>query len=178
MNTFIRAILFSFLLIVNCYSQEHKMKLKIESPAFKDGGLIPSKYTCDGENISPPLRWTNAPIETKTFALITDDPDAPVGDWVHWVIYNIPSGTQELKECASSKKLLPKEAIEGMTDFRKTGYGGPCPPSGTHRYFFKLYALDIVLHLPEAATKKQLLDAMQGHILFQVVLIGKYGRQK
>jgi len=173
-----RITVISFLLFVNCYSQGHKMELKIESPAFKEGELIPSKYTCDGENLSPPLYWKNAPKETKSFALINDDPDAPNGDWVHWVIYNIPALTHELKEGASSKKLLPKESIEGITSSRKTGYGGPCPPSGIHRYFFKLYALNTVLNLLAGANKNQMLDAMKGHIISQTTLIGKYSRQK
>jgi Raf kinase inhibitor-like YbhB/YbcL family protein len=168
----------AFILFVNCYSQKQKMELIIESPVFKEGEIIPSKYTCDGENISPPLSWKNAPAETKSFALLIDDPDAPAGDWVHWIIYNIPAAIHELKEGASSKKLLPKEAIEGITDFRKTGYGGPCPPSGIHRYFFKLYALSTALQLPAGVTKKQLLEAMKGHIISEAALIGKYKRQK
>jgi len=178
MNTFLQITLITFILSGNCNSQGHKMEFNIESSAFKEGEKIPSKYTCDGKNISPHLFWKNTPKETISFALINDDPDAPVGDWVHWIIYNIPATTHELKEGASSKKLLPKESIEGMTDFRKTGYGGPCPPSGIHRYFFKLYALNTVLHLPAGVTKKKLLDAMQGHIISQATLIGKYSRQK
>jgi hypothetical protein len=154
------------------------MEFKIESSAFREGEIIPSKYTCNGENISPPLRWINAPKGTKSFAIINDDPDAPAGDWVHWVIYNIPAGIHELKEGASSKKLLPKETIEGITDFRKTGYDGPCPPSGIHRYYFKLYALDAVLHLQAGVTKMQLLNAMQGHIISKTTIIGRYQRQK
>jgi len=153
------------------------MDFKIFSSAFKEGELIPSKYTCDGINISPPLNWNNPPKGTKTFALINDDPDAPIGDWVHWIVHNIPADVLELKEEASSKKTLPKGAVEGLNDFRKYNYGGPCPPSGTHRYFFKLYALDSSLLLKEGVTKKQLLEAMKGHILAEATLIGKYKRK-
>lgn len=159
-------------------TNEVKMDFKISSPSFNNGELIPVKYTCDGANISPPLSWTAPPERTKSFALIADDPDAPIGDWVHWILFNIPSDTRELKEESSSKHNLPKATIEGMNDFRKNNYGGPCPPSGTHRYFFKLYALDIMLPLKESTTKKQLLDAMKGHILAEATLIGKYKRQR
>jgi Raf kinase inhibitor-like YbhB/YbcL family protein len=176
--TFKEIAVTAFIFFINCYLPEHVVVLKIESPLFKEGELIPSKYTCDGENISPPLIWKDAPEGTKSFALICDDPDAPVGDWVHWVIYNIPAEDHELKEGASSKKLLPKGSVEGITDFRKTGYGGPCPPSGIHRYFFKLYSLNTILHLPAGTTKNKLLEAMQGHIISQAALIGKYSRKK
>ncbi len=158
--------------------KEKKMDFKIFSTAFKEGEMIPDKYTCDGINISPPLNWSNPPAGTKTFTLINDDPDAPIGDWVHWIVFNIPTDVRELKEEASSKHLLPKGSLEGMNDFRKNNYGGPCPPLGTHRYFFKLFALDIVLPLKESAVKKQLLDSMKGHILAEATLIGKYKRQK
>ena len=157
---------------------EVKMDFRISSHSFNNGELIPAKYTCDGANISPPLAWTTPPANTKSFAIISNDPDAPIGDWVHWILFNIPSDTRELKEESSSKHYLPKGTIEGMNDFRKNNYGGPCPPSGTHRYFFKLYALDILLPLKESTTKKQLLDAMKGHILAEATLIGKYKRQK
>lgn len=154
------------------------MKFQITSSAFKDGEMIPSKYTCDGENISPPLNWNGIPDGTKSLALINDDPDAPVGDWVHWIVFNIPPETIELKEAASNKKLLPAGSVEGLNDWNKIGYGGPCPPSGVHRYFFKLYALDNLLSLKEGATKRQLLDAMKGHILAEAQLIGKYQRKR
>lgn len=153
------------------------MDFKIFSSAFKPGELIPSKYTCDGLNISPPLNWTEPPLETKSFVLLNDDPDAPIGDWVHWIIVNIPPDIRALKEEASSKKLLPKNSIEGLNDFMENNYGGPCPPSGTHRYFFKLYALDKELPLKANTTKKQLLETMKGHILAQATLIGKYKRK-
>ncbi len=163
------------LLVIN---GETKMELKLTSSAFKDGEMIPPKYTCDGENISPPLNWSGIPEGTKSLALINDDPDAPVGDWVHWIVFNIPPNTKELKESASNKKLLPKGAIEGLNDWNRIGYGGPCPPSGIHRYFFKLYALDCELSLKQGATKKQLLEAIKGHVLSQAELIGKYQRKK
>jgi Raf kinase inhibitor-like YbhB/YbcL family protein len=153
------------------------VEFKIFSTAFNEGELIPAKYTCEGLNISPPLKWISSPGETKSLAIICNDPDAPVGDWVHWVVYNIPASETEIKEGASSQKHLPKGALEGINDFRKIGYGGPCPPSGTHRYFFKLYALDIVLHAKEGLSKKQLLELMKGHILAEVTLMGKYKRK-
>ncbi len=172
----IKFILFFVLILFTC--EESNMKFQITSSAFKDGEMIPSKYTCDGENISPPLSWSEIPNGTKSLALINDDPDAPVGDWVHWIVFNIPHDVQELKEAASNKKLLPKGTIEGLNDWNRVGYGGPCPPSGVHRYFFKLYALDNVLSLKEGATKRQLLDAMKGHILGTAQLIGKYQRKR
>lgn len=154
------------------------MEFKIFSEAFKDGDMIPSKFTCDGVNISPPLNWVHPPKDTKSFALINDDPDAPIGDWVHWIVYNIPSATRELKEDASGQKHLPHNAIEGLNDFRRTSYGGPCPPSGTHRYFFKLYALDTLLNLKAGVAKKELLEAMKGHILALTEMVGKYHRKR
>lgn len=157
---------------------DDKMEFQLFSEAFKDGDFIPAKYTCDGINISPPLNWVHPPKDTKSFALINDDPDAPAGDWVHWVVYNIPSAARELKENASKLKHLPHNSIEGINDFRQTGYGGPCPPSGIHRYFFKLYALDTLLNLKQRVAKKELLDAMEGHILALTELVGKYQRQR
>jgi hypothetical protein len=160
------------------HMNEVEMDFKIYSPAFKDGEFIPAKYTCDGANISPPLVWTNPPENTKSFALICNDPDAPIGDWVHWILINIPPDARELKEESSSKHSLPKFTVEGFNDFRKNNYGGPCPPSGTHRYFFKLYALDTLLQLKGSTTKKQLLDAMKEDILAEATLMGKYKRQR
>jgi Raf kinase inhibitor-like YbhB/YbcL family protein len=154
-----------------------KMDIKITSPAFDEGGLIPPKYTCDGADISPPLQWDAVPEGTKSIALISDDPDAPVGTWVHWVLYNLPPDAKELTENIPTDENLPSGAKQGITDFRRTGYGGPCPPSGTHRYFFKIYALDTVLELQPRAAKSVLLNAMEGHILAQGQLIGKYKRQ-
>ncbi|NIA16910.1 MAG: YbhB/YbcL family Raf kinase inhibitor-like protein [Planctomycetes bacterium] len=153
------------------------MTLTVTSPAFTEGSMIPSKYTCDGRNISPLLKWDNVPSGTKTFALISDDPDAPVGVWVHWVMWNIPADTKELAENLPTEKNLPDGSKQGITDFQRHGYGGPCPPSGTHRYYFKVYALDTELDLPNTATKKDLLKAIQGHILAQGQLMGKYKKQ-
>ncbi len=154
------------------------MEITIESPAFANEGLIPSKYTCDGENISPPLKWGNFPKETKSFAIINDDPDAPMGTWVHWVIYNIPANVNSLSENIPKAEKLPNGALQGKNSWGKIGYGGPCPPSGTHRYFFKIYALDTILNLPAGATKEQVLKSMQGHILAQGSFYGKYSRKK
>lgn len=153
------------------------MPFKIESSAFMEGGMIPKKYTCDGPNVSPPLRWSSAPDGTKSFVLICDDPDAPMGTWVHWVIFNLAPDVIELQENISSVKTLKNRAIQGTNDFGNIGYGGPCPPSGTHRYYFKLYALNTVFDLSHGAMKKQLLIAMKGHILAETQLIGRYKRQ-
>ncbi|MBA7701763.1 hypothetical protein ES703_110509 [subsurface metagenome] len=154
-----------------------KMEIKITSPAFEEGGLIPPKYTCDGADISPPLQWDAVPQDTNSIALISDDPDAPMGTWVHWVIFGLPADTKELPENIPPDATLPNGAKQGITDFGKIGYGGPCPPSGTHRYFFKIYALDTKIDLAAGANKRELLKAMEGHILGQGQLIGKYKRQ-
>jgi Raf kinase inhibitor-like YbhB/YbcL family protein len=153
------------------------MAMILNSPVFKQNGHIPSKYTCEGEDISPPLAWENVPNSTKSLVLIVDDPDAPDPKapkivWVHWVVYNIPPGTESLQENAG-KTGLPPGVLLGLNDFKKTGYGGPCPPIGRHRYFHKLYALDITLDLRDA-TKSQIERAMQGHILANAELIGTY----
>ena len=152
------------------------MELKIMSSAFYEGDMIPQKYTCDGADISPPLAWDAMPINTKSLALISDDPDAPMGTWVHWVIYNIPPTIKELPENIPSHKIIENGAQQGTNDFQKIGYGGPCPPRGTHRYYFKLYALDKVLDTEPGLTKAQLLKAMEGHVLAQGQLMGKYKR--
>ncbi len=153
------------------------MEMKITSSAFAEGGMIPSKYTCDGQDISPPLGWDAVPDGTKSIALISDDPDAPVGTWVHWVLFNLPADTRKLEENIPADKTLPNGARQGTTDFGRVGYGGPCPPSGTHRYFFKIYALDTKLDLAAGAKKGELLKAMEGHVLGQGQLIGKYKRK-
>lgn len=139
---------------------------------FEHEKNIPSKYTCDGENSAPELTISGVPVGTKSFALIVDDPDAPMGTWIHWVLFNIPLNTIKINE-----KSLPASVRQGITDFGKTGWGGPCPPSGTHRYFFKLYALDTMLELQNGSTKAQLERAMQGHILEKAELIGLYKRK-
>ena len=146
--------------------------MKIESSAFKDNEYIPSKYTCDGVNISPPLGISEVPENAKSLVLIVDDPDAPIKTWVHWTIWNIDPMTSEIAEGS-----YPKGAVEGMTDFGRTGYGGPCPPFGTHRYFLKLYALDGVLNLISSAKVKDIEKEMHGHILDKAQLIGLYKRK-
>lgn len=154
-----------------------KMELRVESSAFKEGDLIPPKFTCEGVNISPHLKWSGAPAGTKSFVLITDDPDAPVGDWVHWLLYNIPPDLTELKENIAPEKKLPNGSLHGLNDFKKFGYGGPCPPSGTHRYYFKIYALDILLKPEPGAVKKEILQAMEKHILAEGRLMGRFKRK-
>lgn len=144
--------------------------MKIESLDFKEGKPIPSEFTCDGANVSPALVFEDVPVEAKSLALIMDDPDAPMGTFVHWVVWNIPPGTKQISK--GEKITYP----QGKTDFGKQGYGGPCPPSGTHRYFFKLYALDVVLDLEKGATKVDLEEAMKGHIVAEAKLMGTYQR--
>ena len=153
------------------------MALEIKSPVFENGGSIPAKYTCKGEDASPPLTFSGVPKEAKSLALICDDPDAPMGTWVHWVIYNMPADQPGLDEGVPRDNALPNGALQGMTDFRRVGYGGPCPPpGGAHRYYFKLYALDAILDLKPGATKKALLEEMEGHIIAEAQLMGKFKR--
>ena len=152
--------------------------MKISIAAFTEGGMIPKKYTCDDANVSPPLTFGGVPAGAKSLALIADDPDAPVGTWVHWVIFNILPATKSLPENVPPEKVLSSGARQGINDFRYIGYGGPCPPGGTHRYFFKLYALDIELQLNGGISKKDLLGAMRNHILAEAHLMGKYKRQR
>ncbi|MGA2297848.1 MAG: YbhB/YbcL family Raf kinase inhibitor-like protein [FCB group bacterium] len=152
------------------------MDIIIKSSAFENNGFIPKQYTCDGKNISPKINWSNLPTATKSIALICDDPDAPMGTWVHWVIYNIPPDVKELPENVPPLAILPNKAIQGKNDFKKIGYGGPCPPSGVHRYFFKIYALDLMLKNDPGLTKDQLLKAIEGHIISKGELIGKFKR--
>jgi Raf kinase inhibitor-like YbhB/YbcL family protein len=156
--------------------KEKTMKITVTSNAFQEGGMIPKKFTCDGENISPQLAWNNIPQVTKSLAIINDDPDAPGGVWVHWVIYNIPPESKELQEHILPQKVLQNGTKQGTNDFRKIGYGGPCPPGGTHRYFFKIFALDKMLTEEAGLTKAQLLKAMEGHILADGQLMGIYKR--
>ena len=153
-------------------------KMKITSSAFAEGNMITAKYTCDGRDISPPLEWKDVPSGTKSFALISDDPDAPRGTWVHWVIYNIPPNVTKFDENIPRDKEFKNGMRQGSNDWPQIGYGGPCPPSGTHRYYFKLYALDTMLGLKPEATKAQLAQAMKGHILAEAQLMGKYSKQK
>lgn len=157
-------------------TQKGARKMQIASAAFTEGSMIPAKYTCDGQDISPPLEWKNAPAGTKSFTLIGDDPDASVETWVHWVAYNIPSNVTKLDENVKPEKEFKNGMRQGSNDWPKIGYGGPCPPSGTHRYYFKLYALDTVLNIKPGATKTQVLQSMKGHVLAEVQLMGKYKR--
>ena len=158
------------------------MSLTLTSSAFSQNGEIPGKYTCDGKDISPPLAWSGLPEGTKSLALIVDDPDAPDPatpkmTWVHWVLYNIPPGTTGLPEGVKSGDL-PKGTREALNDWKRTGYGGPCPPIGRHRYFLKLYALDVVLPDLGKATKQEVEKAMKGHILASAELVGTYKRSR
>lgn len=149
----------------------------VTSSAFQEGKAIPATYTCDGQDVSPPISWTEPPAGTNSFALIADDPDAPMGTWVHWVMYNIPPTVRQFSAAVAREAKLPDGTQQGMSDFGRPGYGGPCPPNGTHRYFFKLYALDAALSLPSGTvTAKQLEQAMHGHILAQATLMGTYAR--
>jgi hypothetical protein len=151
------------------------MDIKITSPAFKEGEMIPKKYTCDGPDVSPALIWNAGPSGTRSIALVCDDPDAPRGTWVHWVIFNLPADLKGLQENIPKQDVLKNGAKQGRNDFGDIGYGGPCPPA-LHRYFFKVYVLDAMLNLQAGATKAQLLKAMEGHILGHGQLIGKYKR--
>jgi len=147
------------------------MTITLQSSAFSEGSTIPEKYTCEGPDVSPPLSWSGVPEEAQSLVLIADDPDAPAGTWVHWVIFNIPPDTGEFPEGVTDL------GTEGKNDFNRTGYGGPCPPPGNaHRYFFKLYALDTTLDLSPRATKQDLVKAMEGHVLAQGQLMGKFSR--
>ncbi len=150
---------------------EETVTMTVESPAFQDGAAIPARYTADGADVSPPLVIRNVPEGTRSLALVMDDPDAPMGTWVHWVAWNLPEDTSEIPE-----GRLPEGAVEGVNSWGRRGYGGPAPPSGTHRYFFRVYALDTVLELPPTTNKAGLLEAMKGHVLAQAVLMGRYSR--
>lgn len=153
------------------------MAFELTSPAFKEGEVIPKKHTCEGPDVSPPLRWSSPPQGTRSLALIADDPDAPMGTWVHWVLFNLPSELVDLPEGVPIRESLANGAQQGLNDFRRVGYGGPCPPPGKpHRYFFKLYALNALLNLKPRATKAQVLEASKGHVLAETQLMGRFGR--
>jgi len=154
------------------------MAFTLTSSAFAEGQAIPRHYTCDGPNVSVPLDWSDPPAGTESFALIADDPDAPGGTWVHWVLYGLPGQSRRLPEGVPAKKTLPDGSKQGMNDFRKIGYGGPCPPRGpAHRYLFTLYAVDRAVDLPPGVTKAQLLNAIKGHTLGEAQLMGTYRRE-
>lgn len=150
----------------------NKSAMKIESSALKNNGEIPVKYACDGENVNPPLIFSGIPKSAESLALIIDDPDAPLGTWTHWIVWNIDPAAPGINE-----NSIPVGAVEGTTSFGKVGYGGPCPPSGIHHYAFKLYALDIKLDLPPEADKSKFEKATEGHILAQNELMGTYGKK-
>jgi len=152
--------------------REMQGTLLVTSAAFAAGEPIPAQYSCTGADISPPLAWTDAPAETQSFALIFDDPDAPGGTWVHWLLFNLPADARALAENAAPPNSTPI----GKNSWGRTDYGGPCPPSGTHRYFFKLYALDATLNLDNGATKTEILSAMDGHILAETSLMCTFSR--
>jgi len=154
-----------------------KMEIKLTSTAFEQGGMIPPKYTCDGDDISPPLQWDSVPDGTVSIAVISDDPDAPMGTWVHWLLYNLPPDETELAEGFPDDETLKDGTRQGVTSFGKCGYGGPCPPSGTHRYYFKIYAVDTAIDTATVLDKQALLDNLEGHILSQGQLMGRYKRQ-
>ena len=153
------------------------MALSITSTAFEDGKRIPKKYTCESDDISPALAWSDVPPEAKSLAIIMDDPDAPMGVFTHWVLFNVPSDLSSLDEAQATTERLGNGAIHGINDFGRTGYGGPCPPPGpTHRYFFTIYALDTSLSLKPRSTKQQVLAAIKGHVLAEARLVGTYSR--
>ena len=153
------------------------MELTVSSSAFREGDVIPTEYTCEGQDVSPPLAWDEPPAGTQSLVLIVDDPDAPVGVFTHWVLFNIPSDSRDLPEALPTQAQLPSGAQQGKNDFGRLDYGGPCPPPGrSHRYRFTVYALDQPLELTAGASKKQVLDAIQGHILAQGQLTGTYQR--
>jgi len=153
------------------------MAFTLESTAFGHEGAIPQKHTCDGADVSPALNWSPPPAGTQSFALIMDDPDAPSGTWVHWIIYNIPAQTRELAENVARQPEMKDGTRQGRNDFQKAGYGGPCPPrGGPHRYYFRLYALDIKLSLQPGARKADVEKAIKGHILAQAEFMGRYKR--
>ncbi|MBU1076971.1 MAG: YbhB/YbcL family Raf kinase inhibitor-like protein [Spirochaetes bacterium] len=153
------------------------MELQISSPSFQDGEMIPAKHTCDGDDLSPALEWSKVPDGTRSIAVICDDPDAPAGEWVHWVLFNLSGNIKRLADGIPADKALPNGAKQGVNDFNRIGYGGPCPPGRTvHRYFFKVFALNTNLELDSGITKFDLIKAMESHILAKGQLTGKYSR--
>jgi Raf kinase inhibitor-like YbhB/YbcL family protein len=160
-------VMVAVFLLAGCTSNYEVTDMKLNSPAFENNGMIPSKYTCQGSDVSPPLEISEVPEGTKSLALIVDDPDAPMGTWVHWVVWGITSDKTEIKEGEVPGK-------QGKNDFGKLNYGGPCPPSGTHRYFFKLYALDYVPGISEGSSKSELLENIEGHVVGKAELVGLY----
>ena len=155
------------------------MPFSLITTAFASDGDIPAKFTCEGADVSPELKWSNAPAGAQSFALIVDDPDAPSGTWTHWVIWDIPATQHELTEGEPKQDVLPGGIRQGRNDFKRIGYGGPCPPPGkAHRYFFRLFALDTHLELAAGASRAQLERALQGHVLGRAELMGRYARTR
>jgi Raf kinase inhibitor-like YbhB/YbcL family protein len=177
MRSFVVILIATLLTIASSGATEKEGKnmaeFRISSPAFENSDTIPSRYTCDSIDVNPPLRIENVPSAAKSLALIVDDPDAPAGTWVHWVVWNIDPGVSEIRE-----NSVPKGGMEGINDFRKHAYGGPCPPSGTHRYFFKLYALDRTLDIAGHSEKAHVEKAMSGHVIARTQIMGKYRRAR
>ena len=159
-------------LFAECRAEDASHGMTLSSTAFANGQAIPKRYTCDGENVSPPLTWSGAPAAAKSFVLIVDDPDAPRGTFTHWILFNLPAGTRALPQGATA---FPAGSGQGVNDFGKAGYGGPCPPSGRHRYVHQLYALNTRLSL-DKPTRKQIDAALQGHVLVRATLMGTYQR--
>lgn len=169
------------LMVAAATYREAKMTFSLNSGAFAEGASIPVNHTCDGQDVSPPLGWSDAPQGTASFALIVDDPDAPAGTWVHWVLFNLPATVSSVRENLPKTETLRDlgGALQGRNDFRRIGYGGPCPPPGrAHRYFFKLYALDAALQLGAGATKRDVEQAMRGHVRATAQLVGTYARRR
>jgi len=178
---FYALIMAFFLVFVSCSKAGETTKqgpaLEVKSTAFGHAKSMSDKYTCDGADVSPPLEWKNAPTGTKTYAVICETPDAPTGNWVQWVIYDIPADVTKLPESVAKTGQLDNGAKQGKNDFDQTSYSGPCLPAGEHRFFFRVYALDVPANLKAGATKDQLLQTMQGHILAEGALMGVYGRE-
>jgi Raf kinase inhibitor-like YbhB/YbcL family protein len=177
------AILLGVILLTGCRGTPQApgaggVAVKLTSLVFTEGNMIPSKYTCDGQGISPPLSWSDVPASARSLALIADDPDAPAGTWVHWVIFNLPATLSGLPEQVPRDKAPNVGGVQGTNSWPAIGYGGPCPPSGTHRYFFKLYALDSELNLTSSATAGNVQAAMKGRVLAEAQLMGRYQRTK
>ena len=160
-----------------CGQKAVSSKIELKTTSFTPGGFIPKRFTCEAADVSPALAWTDPPLGTRSFAIIEDDPDAPSGTFVHWVVYDLPAAYRKLPEALSRSDQMPGGGRQGTNDFSRTGYSGPCPPPGRpHRYFIRLYALDAMLNLRPAATRKELDAAMQGHILAQAELMGRFAR--
>ncbi len=168
-----KILAFLFVLFISLSFKNFAADLTLESPAFSGNSLIPSQYTCDGTNESPPLSWKDSSAETQSYVLFVEDPDAPGGSWDHWVLFNIPASVKQLNEGT----LIPQGAISGKNSWKKNDYIGPCPPNGTHRYFFKLYALNTLLNLNSTASKNEVIEAMKGHVIASSELIGLYQKK-